>query len=111
MVLEPVYLLPRVAFVLDETARLQRVDELLGLELRALQSRDDGGPELALPPNVARGSQPAKSNRELAPQLFQVDVFGKHYPPCRAANGFLQSKRHGYDSDECTRKPSTESSF
>ena len=78
MVLEPVYLLSRVAFVLDETARLQRVDELLGLELRALQSRYDGGPELALPPNVARGSQPAKSNRELAPQLFQVDVFGKH---------------------------------
>lgn len=65
-VFEIIDLVCAVALVGNETAPFERVDELLGLELRALQLLYDCSPKFALPTNVSYRRRAPEVRRQLA---------------------------------------------
>lgn len=78
MPLETVDLVCGVAVVADQAPGLERIHELLGLEVGALQNRRHGGAHLALALNVASGPDDTKMVRQAFSEVGEVDLFWNH---------------------------------
>jgi len=78
MFLEPIHLVGRVSLVSDESAQFERVNQLLGLELGAVQDGHDACTEGTLALDVPAWRRGAEPFRESLSQLVQVDLFGSH---------------------------------
>ncbi len=76
--LELVDLVATIAFVADEPAAFERIDQLLGLELRALQKQNDRCAKVAFAPDVPRRRYITEVDRQLSSKLFEVEVLGNH---------------------------------
>jgi hypothetical protein len=95
MTLQTVDLLTRVAFVPDESARLQCIDELLGFQLGTSEYEDNGCPKVTLTAHVSRGRRIPELCVQLASKLFQVNVFRNHLESLTTFAPFKQSLRMG----------------
>ena len=81
--LEPVYLVRRIPIVSDEPSCLERVDQLLRLQVRASQNRRNRCPQLALALYVTRRSNGVKVLRQTLSELIEVDFFRNHQTQSR----------------------------
>ena len=98
-----------VALVGNETESFERVDELLGLELRTLQLLYDCSPKGALPTNVSYRSRSPEVRRQLAKERIQVKVFRNRHAIFVGCRDHSSNAAAIGPNSQCTGKLSTES--